>query len=335
MKERIIAICMGYLLDRLFGDPERIWHPIQGIGKCIEWTERFLWKLFLLNPKEEENRIKKRIAGVIFVFLVIGMVMGTTGILLYFWDKYCPWLKLILESVMCYQMLALHSLKKESMKVYTALKSEGGEEQQLVEGRRMVARIVGRDTEYLTREGVVKATVETIAENTSDGVIAPLFYMYLFGPMGGLFYKTVNTMDSMVAYKNERYRYFGTMAAKMDDVVNLIPARLSAIFLLAACWLTGEDYGNGWRIFKRDRYQHESPNSAQTESVCAGALHIQLAGPAYYFGRRVDKPSIGEADRQIEEDDIKRTNVLLEGAANLFFVTSVVVMMILYLKFGL
>lgn len=348
MKEHIVILCIGYLLDRMLGDPHALWHPVQGIGKLIEWIERLLWNVFALSGEKENHKWKKRIAGGLLVLLVIGMVMGTTTGLLFLLNKFCPWLKFILECVICYQMLAMKSLKTESMKVYDALMgnemkkgkqsaNQAGEilteEERLANARQAVSMIVGRDTEGLTKEGVIKATVETIAENTSDGVIAPLFYMCIFGPLGGVFYKTVNTMDSMIGYKNDKYAYFGTVAARLDDVLNFIPARLSALFMMISCNITGLDSGNAWRIFKRDRYKHASPNSAQTESVCAGALNIELGGPAFYFGRLHEKPAIGDANRNIEAEDIIRACDLLYTTANMIFVFYIVTVMGIYLKF--
>lgn len=333
MKEWVVALCVGYLLDRLLGDPHRLWHPVQGIGKLIEWIEKILWKIFALSEEKDENKYKKSFAGFLLVVIVLSCVMGTTIGIYYLLHKYCPQLKLVLSSLICYQMLAAKSLKDESMKVYDALSKDGTKEEQLMAGRNAVAMIVGRDTESLSVEGVVKATVETIAENTSDGVIAPLFYMALLGPLGGLLYKTVNTMDSMIAYRNTRYYYFGTAAAKLDDLLNYLPARISALVMIQACGVLGFDKENSKKIYKRDRYNHKSPNSAHTEAVCAGALRIQLAGPATYFGELHDKPTIGDKLREVELEDIKKANQLLTVTANMFFAFVVIVLMILYLKF--
>ena len=238
--------------------------------------------------------------------------------------KYIWQLGLVLESFWCYQILAAKSLKVESDRVYVALKEEG-----LEAGRKAVSMIVGRDTQNLTEKGVVKAAVETVAENTSDGVIAPLFYMLIGGAVLGFAYKAVNTMDSMVGYKNEKYRYFGTAAAKLDDVVNYIPARISAILMIIAAFITGMDGKNALRIFKRDRYNHKSPNSAQTEAVMAGALDVQLAGDAWYFGVLNKKPTIGEPVREIEIEDIRRSHTLLYVTSVLALVVGMVVKMLL------
>ncbi len=213
---------------------------------------------------------------------------------------------IVIESFMCYQILATRSLRDESDKVYVALKNEG-----LDAGRKAVSMIVGRDTENLTEKGVTKACVETVAENTSDGIIAPLVYMMIGGAALGWTYKAVNTMDSMIGYKNEKYLYFGTVAAKLDDIVNFIPARLAAWFMILASLVTREDYKNAIRIYKRDRHNHKSPNAAQTEAVMAGALDIELAGDAWYFGTLYQKPTIGDPIREIEVQDIRRSHKLL------------------------
>ena len=306
----VLALCVGFVLDALFGDPHFLWHPVQGIGKLIEWMEKLLFSLFHLSSEREKDKGRKRAAGVILVVVVLLASTGITILLLVAAGKIHPWLKFGLESVICYQMLAMKSLRIESMKVYDAVKNKG-----LEEARHAVAMIVGRDTQNLTEEGVIRAAVETVAENTSDGVIAPMFYMFLLGPAGGVFYKTVNTMDSMIAYKNDRYCYFGTAAARLDDILNFIPARLAAFLMLAAAFLLGFDVKNAWRIYRRDRHRHASPNSAQTEAVCAGALNVQLAGDACYFGKPVHKPVIGDAGRDIQVQDIKRGNDMLYVAS--------------------
>ncbi len=316
----VLALCVGFVLDALFGDPHFLWHPVQGIGKLIEWMEKLLFSLFHLSSEREKDKGRKRAAGVILVVAVLLASMGITILLLLAAGKIHPWLKFGLESVICYQMLAMKSLRIESMKVYDAVKNKG-----LEEARHAVAMIVGRDTQNLTEEGVIRAAVETVAENTSDGVIAPMFYMFLLGPAGGVFYKTVNTMDSMIAYKNDRYCYFGTAAARLDDILNFIPARLAAFLMLAAAFLLRFDVKNAWRIYRRDRHKHASPNSAQTEAVCAGALNVQLAGDACYFGKPVHKPVIGDADRDIQVQDIKRANDMLYVASFMMMTVGILI----------
>ena len=219
------------------------------------------------------------------------------------------------EAVGCYFVLATKSLKKESMNVKKALEQEG-----LEAGRKMVSRIVGRDTQNLTKQGVIKAAVETVAENYSDGVAAPLLYMILGGGAAGFFYKSINTMDSMLGYKNEKYMNFGFIPAHLDDVANYLPARLAALLLIAAAGICGQDPKQAWKIFRRDRYKHASPNSAQTEAAAAGALHVQLAGDAWYFGELHKKPFIGDDLRPIEPEDITRVNRMMYAAAVLALV---------------
>ena len=198
----------------------------------------------------------------------------------------------------------------ESSKVWKQLNAGS-----LEEARKAVSMIVGRDTEHLTEEGVAKAAIETVAENTSDGVIAPMLYTALGGPVLGFLYKAVNTMDSMVGYKNEKYLHFGRFAAKMDDVWNYIPSRISALLMIASAWIFRMDYKRAWAVWKRDRRKHASPNSAQTEAVCAGALQVQLAGDAYYFGKLYPKETIGDDVRPIEPEDILRAGNLMDGTA--------------------
>lgn len=213
---------------------------------------------------------------------------------------------------MTYYLLAARSLRDESMAVCRKL--EAGE----IEGARYaVSMIVGRDTKPLSEAGIARAAVETVAENASDGVIAPLFYLAIGGPFLGWLYKAVNTMDSMVGYKNDRYLHFGRAAAKLDDLVNLIPSRLAALLLIVSAYLLRYDGKNAYRIWRRDRRNHKSPNSAQTESACAGALGLRLAGDAWYFGKLVTKPYIGDEIHPIEPQDIRRVNCLMYGAAGI------------------
>lgn len=240
------------------------------------------------------------------MLIVVGISAAVPALILWAAYGYAWQFGMAVESFMCYQILATKSLKTESNKVYQALEQEGIEE-----ARKAVSMIVGRDTENLTQEGVTKAAVETVAENTSDGVIAPLFYLMIGGAVLGFAYKAVNTMDSMVGYKNEKYLYFGTAAAKLDDIVNYIPARLSAWCMILSSMLTRMDWKNAVHIYRRDRYNHKSPNAAQTESVMAGALDIQLAGNAWYFGKLYEKPTIGDPIRAILIQDIRKAHTLM------------------------
>ncbi len=300
----------GFVLDFLFGDPVWLYHPVRIMGNCISLLERLIRKIV------GDSKTGLLIGGAILWGIMVAVFTGGPYGILYFLKVRSPQAAFLLEMFWCYQLLAAKSLKTESMKVYDRLK-----EKDLDGARKAVSMIVGRDTQRLDYEGVTKATIETIAENTSDGVIAPLFYMIIGGAPLAMAYKTMNTMDSMLGYKDEKYLYIGRMAAKMDDVVNYIPARISAILMLLASVICGMDWKNGWKIFVRDRYHHSSPNSAQTEAVCAGVLDIQLAGDAWYFGKLYKKPYIGDAIRPVLIEDICRTNRLM-------YVTAIVTMLI-------
>lgn len=311
MKYHILAFGAGFLLDQIFGDPYFLPHPIRGIGWLITKTEKVLRSG---NPQENSpvREAAERRQGK----LLVAVVLLLTGILaaLILLGAYTvhPKLGVVVETVMTYQILAARCLQVESSKVWKQLTAGS-----LEGARKAVSMIVGRDTEHLTGEGVAKAAIETVAENTSDGVIAPMLYTALGGPVLGFLYKAVNTMDSMVGYKNEKYLHFGRAAAKLDDVVNFLPARISALLMIGAAFISGKSYSGkqAWRIWRRDNRKHASPNSAQTESVCAGALGIRLAGDASYFGQVVKKPFIGDPTRAVEPEDIRRTNRLMNRTA--------------------
>jgi adenosylcobinamide-phosphate synthase len=296
----LVALLIGYILDLILGDPYSFPHIIRLIGNLISKAEKILRRIF---PKSNKGEF---IGGIFLVIIVTIIPTLITSFILKACESLNVFLRLAVESFICYQLLATKSLKNESMKVYKELKSND------LEGARYkVSMIVGRDTKELTEEGVTKATVETIAENTSDGIIAPMIYMIIGGAPLGLFYKAVNTMDSMVGYKNDKYLYFGRVAARFDDILNYVPARISAYLMIIASFLTKMNGKNAYKIYKRDRYNHSSPNSAHTEAVCAGALEVQLAGDAYYFGKLHKKKTIGDSLRPIEFEDIRRANILL------------------------
>lgn len=318
-----IAIALGFALDLIVGDPHSLPHPVRWIGALISALEKALRRVFRDSPGQ------LRAAGAVLVVLVAGISTACAAGLLWLCALVSWWLALVVESVMCYQMLATRSLRDESMKVARAL--EGGS---LQDGRVAVAMIVGRDTDRLDEAGVTRAAVETVAENVSDGVVAPLLFMALGGAPLGVFYKSVNTMDSMVGYKNDRYRYFGTAAAKLDDVLNFVPARVAGVLMCVAARLVGLDGRGAWRIFRRDRLAHSSPNSAHTEAACAGALGVQLAGNNYYFGKLVEKPTIGDAVRDVEVEDIARANKLMYATALLGFVLAEAVCFLLFGVWG-
>ena len=303
------ALVLGFLLDLLIGDPHFIYHPVRLVGNLITVTEKGLRRVF---PKTKGG---EKAAGVFLAVIVISVTTAVPALLLYLAGRISPEVRFLLETIMCYQLLATKSLKDESMKVYDKLKAGD-----LPEARKAVAMIVGRDTESLDEAGVTKAAVETVAENTSDGIIAPMLFMAVGGAAFGYFYKAINTMDSMVGYKNEKYLYFGRFAARLDDVVNYIPARLAACFMTAAAAFVSLDTKEAWRIYRRDRRNHASPNSAQTEAVMAGALNVQLAGDAWYFGKLHKKKTIGDDTRPAEYEDIRRADRLLYATAILSLV---------------
>ena len=299
-----IAVLLGFLLDLWLADPSWMPHPVVLMGKCITRLEKWLRACFPATARGE------LMAGCILaVALPVGTLVLTSAVCFLAYRIH-PVLSLAVQTLWCWQALAVKGLAVESRNVYRCLAAGD-----LPAARKAVSRIVGRDTQALNEDGVTKAAVETVAENFSDGVVAPLLYMLLGGAPLALCYKAINTMDSMVGYKNERYLYFGRAAAKLDDVANYLPSRLAALFWIAAAALTGQHAGSAWKIWRRDRRNHASPNSAQTESACAGALGVQLAGPAYYFGEYYDKPTIGDALRPVEPRDILRANRMLFAAS--------------------
>lgn len=319
----IFAFIAGFVLDLLIGDPHFIPHPVRLIGSLISFCDKRLNCDAGYNISEKKLNLIKYKRGMLLAFTVIFATFAMSVIIIVAAYSINLYAGVIAEAVMTWQILATKCLRVESMRVYDALRTDGVDA-----GRRAVSMIVGRDTSVLDAAGVTRAAVETIAENTSDGVIAPMLYTAIGGPVLGFVYKAVNTMDSMLGYKNDKYMYFGRFAARLDDVVNFIPARISAYLMIAAAFIGGRQFDgkNAYRIFKRDRFNHASPNSAQTESVCAGALRVQLAGDAVYFGKLVKKKYIGDGLREIEYEDIKRANRLMYITAFLCELLSVSVM---------
>ena len=311
MKLWMLAVLVGFLIDWLIGDPAALPHPIVLIGKGIAALEKTLRPRFPATPEGE------RAAGRLLVVIMLVLSAAVPAAILWLCFLVNRWLYFGVCCVMSWQIFAAKCLKQEAEKVRKRL-----DEGDLPAARYQVSMLVGRDTAELTETQVAKAAIETVAENTSDGVIAPMLWMMIGGPTLGFLYKAINTMDSMLGYKNETYLNFGRCAAKVDDAANFIPARLSALGMIAAAAFTGFDGKNAARIWKRDRRKHASPNSAQTESVCAGALHIQLAGNAFYFGKLYEKPFIGDPDRPVEAADISRSCTLMYG-------TSVVLLVLL------
>ena len=308
----------------MVADPHGIPHPIVWIGKLIARLDSALLGEIPAEKSDPAARDKdaEHRKGVQLVLIVTGVTALASLAVMFAAYRLSPIAGVAAEAILTCYLLAQTSLRRESMKVYRELKVGT-----LDSARKAVSMIVGRDTEVLDETGVTKAAVETVAENFSDGVIAPMLYAAIGGPVLGLTYKAINTMDSMVGYRNDRYMWFGTAAAKLDDLVNYIPSRLSALLLIAASDVSGSDYdaSRAFRIWKRDRTNHKSPNAAQTESAAAGALGLQLAGDAQYFGKTVKKPFIGDKTREVEPYDIVRMNRLMTSASFIGFALCMVV----------
>ncbi len=328
----IASMVLGFLLDLVLGDPHGLIHPVQIIGWFIDKLKRGMQHALYGCSFEEvkENNIPRKETGelVCGYILTLVIVLGTFFVvyaILYAAGKVHPWLQFGLETFFIYQILATKSLKTESMKVYDRLKAGD-----LEGARREISYLVGRDTQELDESEIAKADVETIAENTADGVVAPLFFIALGGAPLGLAYKAVNTLDSMVAYRNDELIHIGHASAKLDDICGFIPARLAAVTMMLAAAILGLDFKGAVRIFRRDRFNHLSPNSAQTEAVAAGALNIQLGGTHTYFGKVVEKPTIGDDIRPVEYNDIKKTNQLLYVSAVLTLLVCCAITALIY-----
>lgn len=309
------AIVAGFILDLIFGDPHWLPHPICLIGNLIGFLEKNLRRL--LAP----GKTALLLGGALMVVIVLSLSYVVPYAVLMLAEQASPWLRFALETIMFYQIFATKCLRDESMKVYTALHNND-----LEDARVKLSWIVGRDTKELTAEEVTKGAVETVAENTADGIIAPMFYMFIGGAPLAFLYKGINTMDSMVGYKNDKFLYFGRCAAKLDDVANFIPARITGILMILASYFLNMNSAGAWKIFWRDRYNHLSPNSAMTESVTAGALNIQLGGDHYYFGKLVHKDTIGDNIRPVVAEDIVAVN-------NLLYMTAVISLLLFSLVY--
>ena len=292
----VLPLATGFILDTIIGDPYSLPHPIRFIGNLISGLEKLIRKNF--------GNLKA--GGFFLVITVLVLSCGIPLIILVLAYRISAVLGIIAESIMCFYLIAAKCLKDESMKVYKKLENNDTEG-----ARKAVSMIVGRDTDKLDKYGIIRAAVETVAENTSDGVTAPIIYMSLGGAGLGFFYKAVNTMDSMIGYKNEKYKDLGYFAARLDDFMNYIPSRFTAVLMIVSSLILGYDCKNAYKIWKRDRRKHASPNSAQTEAVCAGALNIRLAGDAFYFGQLCKKDYIGDNIREIKNDDIKSADKLM------------------------
>ena len=304
--ELSLVLVLGFILDLFLGDPDWMPHPIVLIGKLISALEKCIRDIF---PKSKSG---ERLGGLLLAILVPGISFFLPFFILLIAGKFFYPLKLALEVFWCWQILAAKTLAKEGKMVCEKVRASD-----LIGARKQVGRIVGRDTGELTMTGVVKACVETIAESTSDGVIAPLFFMAIGGIPVGFLYKAVNTLDSMVGYKNEKYRYFGTCSARLDDILNFIPARITAILMILVSAFLGFDYKGAFRVWKRDRLKHLSPNSGNPEAAVAGALGIMLGGDAFYFGELHKKATLGDDVRNPEAEDINRAIKLMYGSSAL------------------
>ena len=292
----MLSYTIGLVLDFIIGDPNNPFHPVRIIGALGIKLENITRRVF---KNLKISGFVTWLGAILITFLVNSLIVRLAFSISNIFG-------IIIEGILLYFCISFKGLKVEGLKVIKVL--ESGD----IEGaRKQLSYIVGRDTEALDEEGIIRAVIETVAENTSDGIIAPL----LFGALGGaplaMTYKAVNTCDSMFGYKNDKYIDFGLVSAKMDDLFNYIPARLTGYLVIFAAFILGLDYKNSYRIYKRDRYNHTSPNSAHPESAVAGALGIRLGGANYYFGKIVEKPTIGDKNKVIEISDLYKTNNIL------------------------
>lgn len=294
----ILIIILGYIMDLVFGDPYWFPHPVRFIGKLISKTEKFIRK----HAKSEESLkywgILMWLVPVVTTAIVTALIVKIAN-----FNKY---VEIFVSAFIIYTTLSTKCLKDEATKIYNVL--ETGD---IKKSRVQLSYIVGRDTTNLSQSEIIRATVETVAENTVDGTISPMFYGFLFGPVGAMTYKAINTLDSMVGYKNDKYLNLGCVSAKLDDVANFIPARLTAIFMPLGAFLCGMNGANSFKIAIRDRKNHKSPNCAFAEGAAAGAIGVQLGGTNIYFGKEVYKPTIGDKKRELENYDIVRMNKLM------------------------
>lgn len=304
-------VFFAFLLDLILGDPYWLYHPVRAIGAYIHFEEKLIRKHFTTDAQ-------LRAAGVALTLDTVLVTLLVVGGILWLGQRIHPWLGYGLKVYVVYASISLKSLGYEGRQVMKALTES------LAAGRDRLRFIVGRDTQELSAQEVIKATVETVAENTTDGVIAPMLFALLLGPLGAMGFKAVSTLDSMVGYQNEKYLHLGRFSAKTDDVLNFVPARLTGPLMVVAAWMLHFDYKNAWKIMKRDHANHKSPNSAWSESAVAGALGIQLGGAHEYGGTLVDKPTIGDALREAVEEDIQNTIRLMYGSGVLLMTLVIV-----------
>ncbi len=307
-----MVILSAFFLDLVLGDPRWLPHPVRGIGWLIQGAERVL-RRFTRSPGAEKR------AGVLLVVLIVLPVYGVSALLLFFASSWSSMLGFVIAVFLAYTTLAARDLSGSASAVLAYLKSGD-----LAGARQALSMIVGRDTADLDEQGITRAVVETVAENTSDGVIAPLFYLAIGGPALAMAYKAVNTLDSMVGYKNVAYKNFGWAAARLDDLANFIPARITAVLLALAAWcLPGASGRNAFRISVRDGRKHTSPNSGYPEAAVAGALGLRLGGTGAYGGLLLDKPTIGDGLRDFDKKCIEKSIRLMYCATTFGVLTAV------------
>lgn len=292
-----MELTIGFILDLIIGDPNNPVHPVRIIGRLCTILEKIMRNIF-------KNSLK--LAGLIVWIITVAVTFLVTFFIVYIARKVNLYFGIIVEGILIYFCISSKGLVVEGKKVISYLLKND-----IIGARKQLSYIVGRDTESLDEKGIVRAVIETIAENMSDGVIAPIFYGGIFGAPLAMAYKAVNTMDSMFGYKNDKYMEFGFFPAKLDDVFNYIPARITGFIIIISSFILGYDYKNSYKIYKRDRYNHTSPNSAHPEAAMAGALKVQLGGSNYYFGKLVEKPTIGDRLKEIETRDVDCTAKVL------------------------
>ena len=283
-----IKIWIAYVLDLIFGDPQNVVHPVQVIGKIISAGE----KVLLRKKYKFLAGAVLNIFTVSITYTLMYLISKSVKISVFF---------MIIEIYLMYTIFSINSLAREGNRVYRILK-----EGDIEKARKDLSYLVSRDTEMMDEKMIIRSTMETISENTVDGIVAPMFYMFLGGMPLAMAYKAINTLDSMVGYKNEKYMDFGKFSAKVDDAVNFIPARITGILIVLASMILGYDYKNSLKIFIRDRKNHSSPNSAHSEASVAGALGVQFGGKVSYFGKEIDKPTIGDKTKEFELEDIRK-----------------------------
>lgn len=305
----IIKILIAFILDLIFGDPQKILHPVQVIGEMITFLENKLYKF------GKNNRIVMVFWGAILSLIVVISTFFLMFLVLLLSKKYKT-IFTVIEIYLMYTVFSVKSLSKCGEKIYKILKMGN-----LEKAKKELSNFVSRDTENMDKITVIRSTMETISENITDGIIAPMFFLFLGGLPLAMSYKAINTLDSMIGYKNKKYEYFGKFAAILDDVVNFIPARISGVCITVASFILRYNYKRAWNTFKRDRKKHKSPNSAHSESAVAGALGVQFGGPTSYFGKVVEKPTIGKKLKEFKTEDIRRN-------IRLMYVTSFVTLII-------